>query len=295
MRLLSAAILGLVLATASTEALPADSHRIDALRALTDYWASQASNLGGWLGGGTDPGYVPVAPPDSSLWLPGSLLLLSDIGGFQQIGSRERFISTRSVKVLGRAHADVAILESLPFGPGDSGRFRLQDLPGVLEAFGVVRTRSDTLTEELLAEFNRCSVSHAAILLPDAQVHRLASADLEVFLEEDAPEKTLHLLSEPGVRVITSAVFLRTVQLRLDGGKCDPGLSEVLERLFGTSLKSRSDGSLKFETRGVYVAIQTARLVRARPAASGGGAAENSLVDATEETRNILARLLSKL
>jgi hypothetical protein len=296
MRIVPTVLLGLVLALALPGFLSADAQRVAALRTLTSYWATQTSSLGGWLGEGIDPGYVPVAPPDSSLWSPGTLLLLSESGGFQQIGSREKFIPARSIKVLGKERSDVAVLDNLVFGPGEGDRFRLQDLPGVLEAFGVVRTRSATLAEDLQAELGRFGVRRVTVSLSDAQVHRLAPSDLKVYLEEGAAEKTRLMLAEPRICVVTSAVFLRTVLLRLDTSKVAPELVDAIKKLFGTSLKLRSDGSLVLETRGIYVAIQTGRYAVPTPTGDFRREATGTLlIDTTRETRNSLARLLAKL
>jgi hypothetical protein len=172
----------------------------------------------------------------------------------------------------------------------------LQDLPGVLEAFGVVRTQPTNLIEDLQAAFGRYGVHRVTMSLPDAQVHRLLSSDLKTCLEEDSSETMRHLLADSQVRLITAAVFLKTIQLRFGVDTVDPGLVKILESIFGTRLKSPGDGSLELDSRGLYVAIQTAHYApQAGISQPRGEAKEVALTESTEETRDALTRLIGRL
>ncbi len=296
MKAFSAVLCVLTLALSSPVTLGADVKRIEVLRQLMDYWAKQASSFAGWLGAGSDPGYVPVAPPDSSLWAPGTLLLLSETNGLQQIGSREKLAPTCGLRALGKDRSDIAVLKSFVFGSGKEDQLKLQDLPGILEAFGIVRTQPTSLIEDLQAAFGRYGVHRVTMSLPDAQVHRLLSSDLKTCLEEDASEGTRHLLANSQARLITAAVFLKTIQLRFDVDTVDPGLIKVLESIFGVRLKSPGDGSLELDSRGLYVAIQTAHYTpQAGISRPGGEAKEVSLTESTGETRDALTRLIGRL
>lgn len=288
MRLACAALIGVSLISASVVADKGDSQRISAIRALSGFWATQASTLGGWLNSTMEPGFVPVVPPDSSLWSPGALLRVDPRIGFQPIGSSEQFLPHRKVAVLGKDSDDVAVLDSLVFGVAPEDRFRLEDLPGILEALGVLRMRSRSVAADLKGEFDRQGVRRLTILFPDAQVHRLAFSDLEAFLQNEASEPTRQLLAKPGVHMITSAIFLKTVQLRIEADRPSVHLKSSLEKILGSRLRTGPDGALDYATRaGMYVAIQTGE----RRISEG----HLEFIDSTKETRQVLESLLTGL
>ncbi len=295
MRVFPVALLVPALALCAPVSRAADSQhsqRAAAIRLLTDYWASQHSSFEGWLGG-SDPGYVPVAPPDSSLWPPGTLVLLTETGGLVPVGSPERFVPSRKVKVLGQSGSDVAVLGNLIFGSQGVGQFQLQDLAGVLETLGLLRMPSDA-AGELRAELARSGVQRVTLSFPNAQVHRLAPSDLEIYLENTDSSTARRLLAEPAMRLITAAVFLKNVRLRLDATANSSGVTSWLKQAFGAELRARGDGAVDFNARGVYVAVQTSRFVLpALTEIAGGKAAQASMIDSTLETRGVLTRLLA--
>jgi hypothetical protein len=254
---------------------------MEALRALREFWAHQKTTFAGWIGDASDVGFVPVLPPDSSLWTPGSLLRVTKDRGLVHAGSRETFL--RSVPIIGKARSDSSVIGQLTVGEGG---FPLSSLPGILEGLGVFAGGTPEVERELPGLLEQRGLRRVVVAFPDAQIHRLGDLDLAIHLQR-APEEVRKLATNPEIHIITSAVFVRTIQLRFDLHRPDAVFRATVERLLGTGWSWRADGTAERRGQGLYVAIQTAR--HGEPGAEGGLGA---LMDTTEETRNIFNQTL---
>lgn len=254
---------------------------VEALRSLRDFWAHQKSTFVGWLGDGSDVGFLPVLPPDSSLWTPGSLLRISRDRGLVHAGSRETFL--RSVPIMGKTRSDSSLIGQLTIGEGG---VPLSSLPGILEAMGVFAEGAPGAERELADLLERRGLRRVVLAFPDAQIHRLGDLDLTIHLQR-APEEVQKLVANPEIHIVTSAVFVRSIQLRFDLHRPDAAFRASVESLLGAGWSWRADGTATRRGQGLYVAIQTARY--GRPEADGG---PGPLIDTTEEARNIFDQTL---
>ncbi len=271
-----------VFALLSLRAAAARAMDAEAFRLLQEFWGDQKTTLTGKLGSDADPGFVFVTPPDSSLWAPGSLLLVTDSAGITFAGSRETVFPAFSVSLLGSSRSDVAVLDDFVVGRGGVA---LSALPGILEGFGLLRAPGPMVGKELELLLKKQGVQRLLIAFPDAQIHRLGRLDVELYLSR-APDTARRLLDEPGIRMVSSSIFVKTVQLRFDPPNPDPAFKEGLEALLGTHLTWKA-GAAEWQSRGLYVAIQTMRYVAPAKETAFGG-----LTDTTAETRAVVENIL---
>jgi hypothetical protein len=276
------AVLAAVCCTLASAA-PGVAEDARALQLLQSFWASQKSTLAGKLGGAADPGFVAVVPPDSAMWAPGNLLAVSEREGLTVLGSREAFFPASVVNILGDSRSDLAVIDDLVVGRDGVA---LTALPGILESLGLLRGHSSATENELTALFAREGAQRLRIAFPDVQIHRLGRLDVELYLPR-APAAVRQLLSAPETRIISSAVFLRTVQLRFDIPRPSPAFAQDLASILGTDLAWKG-ASAEWRSRGLYVAIQAARCPPPGQEEEGGG-----LQDATAEARETIGKILS--
>ena len=267
----------------SSLVLPAWGEDAEALRLLQGFWARQKTTLTGRLGNESDPGFVFVVPPDSSLWAPGSLVLLTQDKGLTPAGSSNAVFPRYAVRAFGDSRSDIAIIETLRFGQGG---LDFANLPGILGGLGLLHTQSTTTQEELELLLERQGIHRLVIAFPDVQIHRIGRLDAELALSR-VPETVRRLLVEPGLHIVSAAVLARTIQLRFDIARPDPTFQAALETLLGANLIWKA-GIAEWRSPGLYLAVQTVRCTDFHTQKGRG-----ALTDSTSEAQKMVERVLS--